>query len=130
MGRLEVCETLLDDLFSTVTNPRVKFPIIVVSLQVGLSLISAWHHPDLCLECPKRAFTLRLGRIFLENFNVFFTTKNLQLVYPPLWRGPFNENPYTKLRLGRSKSLTTDRLRKLRKASRENLIEYPRKPTS
>ena len=39
----------------------------------------------------------------MENFNVFFTTKNLQLVYPPLWRGPFNENPYTKLRLGRSK---------------------------
>ena len=57
----------------------------------------------LTLECPKRAFRLRLGRRFLENFNVFFTTKNLQLVYPPLWRGPFNENPYAKLRLGRSK---------------------------
>ena len=57
----------------------------------------------MALECPKRAFRLRLGRIFLENFNVFVTTKNLQLVYPPLWQGPFNENPYTKLRLGRSK---------------------------
>ena len=55
------------------------------------------------LECPKRAFRLRLGRRFLEKINVFFTTKNLQLVYPPLWQGPFNENPYTKLRLGRSK---------------------------
>ena len=39
----------------------------------------------------------------MENFNVFFTTKILQLVYPPLWQGPFSENPYTKLRLGRSK---------------------------
>ena len=57
------------------------------------------------LECPKRSFRLRLGRGFLENFNVFFTTKNLQLVYPPLWQGPFNENPCAKLRLGRSKHI-------------------------
>ena len=57
------------------------------------------------LECPKRAFRLRIGRRFWEHFNVFFTTKNLQLVYPTLWQGPFNENPYTKLRLGRSKVL-------------------------
>ena len=56
------------------------------------------------LECPKRSFRLRLGRRFLETINAFFTTKNLQLVYPPLWQGPFNENPYTKLRLGRSKA--------------------------
>ena len=56
-------------------------------------------YADGTLECPKRAFRLRLGRRFLEHFNVFFTTKNLQLVYPPLWQGPFNENPYAKLRL-------------------------------
>ena len=61
---------------------------------------------DLNLECPKRSFRLRLGRRFLEKINVFFTTKNLQLVYPPLWQGPFNENPYAKLRLGRSKAST------------------------
>ena len=36
------------------------------------------------LECPKRAFRLRLGRIFLEKIFVFFTIKNLQLVYAPL----------------------------------------------
>ena len=60
----------------------------------------------LALECPKRAFRPRLGRRFLKNLNVIFTTKNLQLVYPPLWEGPFNENPYTKLRLGRSKAAT------------------------
>ena len=36
-------------------------------------------------------------------FNGFFTTKNLQLVYPPLWQGPLNENPCAKLRLGHSK---------------------------
>ena len=36
------------------------------------------------LECPNRAFRLRLGRRFLENLNAIFTTKNLQLVYPPL----------------------------------------------
>ena len=35
------------------------------------------------LECPTCAFSLRLGRICLENINVFFTTNNLQLVYPP-----------------------------------------------
>ena len=58
------------------------------------------------LECRKRAFRLRLGRGFLEMFNVFFTTKNLQLVYPPLWQGPFNENPCAKLHLGRSKVRT------------------------
>ena len=50
------------------------------------------------LERPKRAFRLRLGRRLLENVNVFFTTKNLQLVYPSLWQGPFNENPCAKLR--------------------------------
>ena len=38
------------------------------------------------LECPKRAFRLRLGRIILEKISVFFTTKNLQLVYPPFGR--------------------------------------------
>ena len=40
----------------------------------------------LTLECPKRAFRLRLGRRFSENFNVLFTTKNLQLMYPPFGR--------------------------------------------
>ena len=41
-----------------------------------------------------------------EKILVFFPYKNLQLVYPPLWHGPFNENPYAKLRLGRSKAET------------------------
>ena len=39
-------------------------------------------------ECPKIAFRLCLGRRFLEKMNVFFTTKNLQLVYPPPLAGP------------------------------------------
>ena len=37
---------------------------------------------------------------------IFHDSKSATCVPPPLWQGPFNENPYTKLRLGRSK-LTT-----------------------
>ena len=33
------------------------------------------------------------GEKFLKNLNVFFMTKNLYLVYPPLGWGPFSENP-------------------------------------
>lgn len=76
------------------------------------------------LECPKRAFRLRLGRICLEQILVCFTTKNLQLVYPPLWHGPFNENPYAKLRLGRpgfnSWLRGPDRFLKLRETCRKS----------
>ena len=45
------------------------------------------------LECPKHAFRLRLGRIFLDKFLVFFTTKNLQLVYPPFDMAPLMRIP-------------------------------------
>ena len=51
------------------------------------------------------ALNARLGSRFLENSLVFFPYENLQLVYPPLWHGPFDENPYAKLRLGRSEVL-------------------------
>ena len=34
----------------------------------------------------------------------FLRLKICNLCTPPLWQGPFNENPYTKLRLGRSKA--------------------------
>ena len=61
------------------------------------------------LGCPNRAFRLRLGRTCLEQNNVFFATKYLQLVYPPLCHGPFNGNPCANLGLGRSKFDTLSR---------------------
>ena len=65
------------------------------------------------LVCPKHSQNTCFGCVLVENvwkilekFLVFFPYKNLQLVYPPLWHGPFNENPYAKLRLGRAQSGT------------------------
>ena len=44
----------------------------------------------------------------LDKILVFFTTEHVQLVYPPLWHGPFNENPYAKLRLGTEREADPD----------------------
>ena len=113
-GMLLVCDIYssgmavpFDTSFTRTTEPKLAVGALCRDnydfLHLMFLFFVCFPFEHLTLECPKRAFRLRLGPRVLENFNVFFTTKNLQLVYPPLWQGPFNENPYTKLRLGRSK---------------------------
>ena len=53
---------------------------------------SAKTEPNMCFGCVLAEDFWNI----LENISVFFPDKNLQLVYPPLWHGPFNENPYAK----------------------------------
>ena len=69
-------------------HTRAFFPVHFRTILHTVKQVQPTFFVVISLECPKHAFGLRLGRRCLENINVVFTTKTLQLVYPAFDMAP------------------------------------------